>query len=72
LGENIRRLRKYLGQNQGEFAMRFGVSRQLVGFWESGIREPGVAVLVKLEELSGYPLSKLALEKVVFKTAPKR
>jgi len=52
LAENIRALRKHLGENQTEFAARFDAQQPDVSKWEKG-SEPGGRTLAKLAQAAG-------------------
>jgi len=46
----VKNLRVNLNLNQSEFAQNIGISRRLVGMWESGIRNPSYSTLNLLNE----------------------
>jgi transcriptional regulator with XRE-family HTH domain len=64
LGNNILMIRTHWKESQEVFGRRFGVGRSLVSKWEGGESDPGVTVLVQLEELSGVPFARLVSERL--------
>ncbi|HFA48062.1 MAG TPA: XRE family transcriptional regulator [Bacteroidetes bacterium] len=62
LHENIRLIRKFLGDTQTEFGARFGVSRTAVSKWEKGENEPTIGYVVEMEKLTGVPVRRLYSE----------
>lgn len=49
----VKRIRKQLGLNTREFALRIGVHRTYVSMLESGRRTPSMAVLQRVRKLAG-------------------
>ncbi len=64
LGNNILVIRTHWKETQEVFGRRFGVGRSLVSKWEGGESDPGVTVLVQLEELTGMPFARLVGERL--------
>lgn len=60
LGERIRRARLDAGLQQGELALRVGVSRPQVSKWERNIAVPDVVEAVRISEVTNKPLGWLA------------
>lgn len=60
-GDRLRRVRRSLGMNQGEFAAKLGtdVGVKALGAWETGSREPrgAVAMARRIELAFGVPAS---------------
>lgn len=56
----IRQARYSLRLTQEEFARSVGVGVRNVPDWESGKRQPRIASLRRISELSGIPLEELA------------
>ncbi len=50
-GEKISELRKRYGMTQDELAAGLGVSTELVRAWESGLRQPGIEMILRLSEI---------------------
>lgn len=55
-GEVIRGARQRSGMSQAELARRARVSQPVISAYETGSREPGMAMLAKLVEASGHRL----------------
>jgi predicted nucleotidyltransferase/DNA-binding XRE family transcriptional regulator len=55
-GAVIREARRRAGLSQAELARRAKVSQPVISAYESGHREPGLAMLAKLVEAAGYRL----------------
>lgn len=55
-GSVLREARQRSGMSQAELARRARVSQSVISVYESGRREPGMAMLVKLVEASGNQL----------------
>jgi transcriptional regulator with XRE-family HTH domain len=53
LGERITRLRKEQGLTQAQLAELLGISQQLVGFYERGVRRIPVDLLPKAAQMLG-------------------
>ena len=51
ISENIKYLRKRLGDTQGEFADKIGIKRSLVGAYEEGRADPRISNLIKMAEI---------------------
>lgn len=64
--QTIRNIREALGETQGTFAQRFGVSRHTVGKWERGKAFPSPTHRQKLERLirDGRGLSNPILQRL--------
>lgn len=50
--DKIKSLRKGLGLTQQQFALKLGVSKRAVIYWEKGKRSPGSEIITKLEYLA--------------------
>lgn len=62
LPERLRALREKRGMTQRELADAIGVSRQAIGFYESGEREPDLTTIQKLAHALGTSVSYLVGE----------
>jgi transcriptional regulator with XRE-family HTH domain len=62
LGERLRRARKAVGLSQEEASARSGVSREMISYYETGARTPGLRALYRLATVYGVPLDDLAAE----------
>lgn len=51
ISENIKYLRKKLGDTQGDFADKIGIKRSLVGAYEEGRADPRITNLLKMAEV---------------------
>ena len=60
--ERLRRLRESRGLTQRELAEAIGVSRQAIGLYEAGEREPDLSTLQKLARALGTSMSYLVGE----------
>lgn len=60
LGERLALVRKRAGHNQTTLGRHLGVSKALIGFFETGDREPSIGQLVRWAELCGVDLDWLA------------
>lgn len=60
----IRQARYSLRLTQEEFARSIGVGVRNVPDWESGKRQPRIASLRRISELSGIPIDELIPEQV--------
>ncbi len=57
--ERLKELRKQRRLTQKEVGEKVGVSQTAVGFWEKGIKEPGVQTLYRIADLFGVSLDYL-------------
>lgn len=57
LARNIAALRKHLGDNQAEFAMRIGAHQSYVSKWETKGVEPDTRPLAHMANLAGVPVN---------------
>ena len=64
IGDRIRRARDLAGMSQTELAQAAGVTRGLVGNWESHRKKPGREVLMRLAEALGVSAASLLGEPV--------
>lgn len=55
-GENLRKLRKENGLTQQDLAKKAGVSQQLIGHYENGIRAPKLEKAILLAKALGMPV----------------
>lgn len=62
LAERLRKMREARGLTQRELAKAIGVSRQAIGFYESGEREPDLETVQKLAQVLGTSISYLVGE----------
>ncbi len=69
LGNNIKLLRERLGLNQENMAQFLGVKREMISYYENGIRMPNVAILKKMSDLFGVDEIELLEEASDNKTA---
>ncbi|MBX3455793.1 helix-turn-helix transcriptional regulator [Ferrovibrio sp.] len=53
LGERLKAVRESEGLGQADFAARFGLRRELYGFFERGVSEPGAELLMKISAECG-------------------
>jgi DNA-binding transcriptional regulator YiaG len=51
IGEALRRARERIGENQVEFAKRFGVAQPVLSRWETGRVRPGGAVQMLIKRI---------------------
>lgn len=65
IGQNLKTIRKKWGDNQTDFGARFGMSKTLVSKWELGETEPGLQVLIWLEDQTGIPMRTLIEEEIM-------
>ncbi len=56
LGEEIRFYRKQKGLTQTEFGALFGMSKQAVYSWETGLYSPDISVLLKMSDYFQIPI----------------
>lgn len=71
--ENLKALRKYINLSQDKLAEELGLSRSLIGMWESGLRKPSYETLeliadffnVRLDDLSGRNVSNSLLSPTI-------
>lgn len=57
--DRLRSLRKEHDITQQMLADKLGVSRPLIGHWESGQKEPGLAVLIMISKIFGVSVDYL-------------
>ena len=62
LSENIKFLRKQKGLTQEQFAEKLGIKRSLVGAYEEGRAEPGLANLQKISTILEVSIDNLISE----------
>jgi transcriptional regulator with XRE-family HTH domain len=62
IGERIRTYRNMFGATQQDLADAMDVTRQTVAAWESGSRDLGVAMLLRIAKTIGIPVSALLEE----------
>jgi len=55
-GENLHKLRKEKGLTQQDLAKKAGVSQQLIGHYENGIRAPKLEKAILLAKALGVPV----------------
>ena len=53
VGDRIRQLRESKGWKQSDLAVRIGVSRAAIGYYETGTRTPPYATLIKIADVFG-------------------
>ncbi|MES1979747.1 MAG: S24 family peptidase [Pseudomonadota bacterium] len=51
--------RKHANMTQGDLSEKLGLTRGNISSWEKGRHEPGYRQLVKVSELTGYPLPQM-------------
>lgn len=56
LGQEIRYYRKKKGLTQTEFGALFGMSKQAVYSWETGLYSPDISVLLKMSDYFQIPI----------------
>ncbi|WP_301860048.1 helix-turn-helix transcriptional regulator [uncultured Megasphaera sp.] len=56
LGQEIRFYRKKKGLTQTEFGALFGMSKQAVYSWETGLYSPDISVLLKMADYFQIPI----------------
>lgn len=56
LGQEIRFYRKKKGLTQTEFGALFGMSKQAVYSWETGLYSPDISVLLKMADFFQIPI----------------
>lgn len=56
LGQEIRFYRKKKGLTQTEFGSLFGMSKQAVYSWETGLYSPDISVLLKMADYFQIPI----------------
>lgn len=56
LGQEIRFYRKKKGMTQTEFGSLFGMSKQAVYSWETGLYSPDISVLLKMSDFFQIPI----------------
>lgn len=64
LSKNIKYLREKAGLNQSEMADKFYITRSALGFWENGVREPSIEMIVRLADFFGVTLDQLVREEL--------
>ncbi|TAF73190.1 MAG: XRE family transcriptional regulator [Bacteroidetes bacterium] len=69
LGNNIKLFRERLGLSQENMAQYLGVKREMVSYYENGVRTPNVDILKKLADLFGVEEIELLEEASDTKTA---
>lgn len=62
LEKNIRYLRKKSGMNQDEMAEIFYVERQTISSWETGKREPGIEMMIRIADFFDVTIDQLVRE----------
>lgn len=65
--DNIRYLREKAGMTQEDLGKIVGVSRNAIGNWEAGIREPKNVICVKLADYFGVSFDSLICEDLLTK-----
>lgn len=61
LAQNLKYLRERKGLSQREFSAHLGLSRAMVGNWETGERKPEIEMIIRLAEYFGVTLDDLVL-----------
>ena len=56
LGQEIRYYRKKKGLTQTEFGALFGMSKQAIYSWETGLYSPDISVLLKMSDYFQIPI----------------
>lgn len=59
ISRRIREIRKRLGENQAEFAVRLGVSQSTISKWEAGTHIPETTYIIALADIGGYEVGEL-------------
>ena len=66
LGQEIRFYRKKKGLTQTEFGSLFGMSKQAVYSWETGLYSPDISVLLKMADYFQIPICVLVCRPGMF------
>ena len=64
LADNIRYLRKKMGQSQQEMSVAIGVARTTVADYERGHSEPNITTLIRIAEVLGRSVDDLVRHKI--------